>query len=183
MQRTLAEVGIGGIGDVHSTARGSGARFNAGKPPMELVPACLISEFFAGVACTEVQDEARSALYYLGLWQQRCAENDYLRLALSALSADGWYECAQVFDYGKRKYAEWNWVKGMPWSVPFACAVRHLMAILRGETNDPESGLPHRGHVFCNLVMLMTFENTYPEGDDRPPAGTLARVPAEAAAA
>lgn len=81
---------------------------------------------------------------------------------------DWWTDCALVFDYGRKKYAEWNWAKGMAWSIPLACAVRHLLAILRGEENDPESGLPHRGHVACNLVMLAQYEATYHEGDDRP---------------
>jgi hypothetical protein len=81
---------------------------------------------------------------------------------------DPWMDCAAVFDYGRKKYATWNWAKGMPWSVPMACAVRHCLAILRGEENDPESGLPHRGHVACNLVMLAQYEHTYLEGDDRP---------------
>jgi hypothetical protein len=61
----------------------------------------------------------------------------------------------------------------MPWSVPLACATRHLLAMIRGESIDPESGIPHRGLVFCNVVMLYTFGRTYQEGDDRPAAGLL----------
>ena len=56
----------------------------------------------------------------------------------------------------------------MAWSVPLACAARHLRAIIRGEHLDPESHESHRGHVFCNIVMLMTYTRTYVEGDDRP---------------
>jgi hypothetical protein len=110
------------VGDVHSQARGSGARFNSGKAAMELIP-------------------------------------------LSALT-----DCARVFDYGRAKYAAWNWAKGMDWSIPYACAIRHLSAWFDGEDNDPESGQPHLGHVMCNLVMLSTFARTFPEGDDRPQA-------------
>lgn len=108
------------IGDVNSAERGSGARYNDGKVPYELIP---------GVALED---------------------------------------CARVFDYGRRKYAAWNWAKGMAWMVPFGCLLRHLFAWARGEDNDPESGLPHLGHAMCNLVMLSTFARTYPEGDDRP---------------
>lgn len=79
-------------------------------------------------------------------------------------------DCARVFDYGRRKYAAWNWAKGMAWMVPFGCLLRHLYAWARGEDNDPESSLPHLGHAMCNLVMLSTFARTYPEGDDRPKA-------------
>jgi hypothetical protein len=81
---------------------------------------------------------------------------------LSALA-----DCARVFDYGRAKYAEWNWAKGQPWSVPFACLMRHMAAWQAGEDLDPESGLPHLGHAMANLVMLSTFARTYREGDDR----------------
>jgi hypothetical protein len=108
------------IGDVTSKEKGSGARFNSGKPALDLVP-------------------------------------------LMALE-----DAAKVFDYGRRKYAEWNWAKGMPWSVPYACMLRHLSAWHQGEDTDPESGESHLGHAMCNLVMLATYARTYQEGDDRP---------------
>jgi hypothetical protein len=75
---------------------------------------------------------------------------------------------ARVWMYGKAKYAAWNWAKGMDWSVPYACLLRHMAAWQRGEENDPESGLPHLAHAACNLRMLTLFSRTYPEGDDRP---------------
>lgn len=76
---------------------------------------------------------------------------------------------AKVWEYGTRKYNAWNWAKGMPWSVPYACAMRHLSAWQRGEDIDPESGQPHLAHVMCNIRMLVLYATTYPEGDDRPP--------------
>jgi len=76
--------------------------------------------------------------------------------------------------YGRRKYAGWNWAKGMAWSIPLECAVRHILALLVGEEIDPESGLSHRGHAQCNIIMLITFLETYPEGDDRPARGMIA---------
>jgi len=107
------------VGDVASQERGSGARFNTGKPSFDLIP-------------------------------------------LSALE-----DCAKVFDYGRRKYADWNWAKGMAWSIPLGSLLRHLAAWQRGEDIDTESGLPHLGHIHCNLVMLSTYARTFPEGDDR----------------
>jgi hypothetical protein len=106
------------IGDVNSDERGSGARFNSGKPRLDLVP-------------------------IIGL-----------------------ESAAQVFEYGAQKYASWNWAKGMPWSAVVGCLMRHLSAIQRGEDLDPESGLPHVGHLMCNALMLATFRETYPEGND-----------------
>lgn len=78
-------------------------------------------------------------------------------------------EEAKVWEYGKAKYAAWNWAKGMNWSVPYACALRHLSAWQRGEEIDPESGQSHLAHVMCNIRMLMLYSKTYKEGDDRPP--------------
>ena len=112
---------IGGIGDVNSNEKGSGARYNAGKPDFSLIP------------LSTLEDEAR------------------------------------VWGYGKNKYVAWNWAKGMPWSVPLACALRHLAAWQSGEDIDAESGLPHLAHAMCNLRMLTLFSKTYTEGDDRPP--------------
>lgn len=108
------------IGDVTSDEKGSGARFNDGKPDFSLLPLCTL------------EDEVR------------------------------------VWMYGKNKYSAWNWAKGMPWSVPLACALRHLAAWQRGEENDQESGLPHLAHAMCNLRMLTLYAKNYKEGDDRP---------------
>lgn len=121
LQASIAEQLSKGIGDVNSSAKGSGARYNDGKPDYSLIP------------LSTLEDEAR------------------------------------VWSYGKNKYAAWNWAKGMPWSVPLACALRHLAAWQNGEDIDPESGQPHLAHVMCNIRMLTLYTKTYPEGDDRPP--------------
>jgi hypothetical protein len=160
------------VGDVTSDARGTGARFNAGKPDLALVPLRFIADQYNA---TELEAQAFAALqvlYCLARWQERKPGN-HLGDAMRWLGRQVWAECAHVFDYGRRKYAAWNWAKGMPWSVPLACAARHLLAILDGEHDDPESKHPHRGHVLCNMVMLATFEHTFAEGDDRAPAGRL----------
>lgn len=39
---------------------------------------------------------------------------------------------------------------------------------MRGEYIDQDSKLPHRGHIMCNIVMLQTYADIYPEGDNRP---------------
>jgi hypothetical protein len=107
------------VGDVNSTDKGSGARYNDNKPDYSLIPLCTMA------------DEAR------------------------------------VWEYGAKKYARNNWKKGMAWSIPLACLLRHLSAWQRGEDLDPESGLPHLAHAACNLRMLITYAESYPEGDDR----------------
>lgn len=171
-----------GVGDINSDAKGSGARYNTGKPPLELIPLSIIVPFFSSrfddeddrlslieADLTDAQQRALRALDALGMFQARKGHvYDVLREL-----GDHWDGCAQVFDYGRQKYAEWNWAKGMKWSIPIACAARHLLAIIRGETHDPESGKPHEWHVYCNVVMLLTFASTFTEGDDRPTEGML----------
>lgn len=107
-------------GDIASDEKGSGARYDAGKVPYELIPTHLLES------------------------------------------------TALVFGYGAKKYAAWNWAKGMPWTKVIGCLKRHLAAIERGEDIDPESGLPHIGHLMCNALMLEHYMSTYKEGDDRP---------------
>lgn len=160
-------VKVGGIGDVTSDRAGSAARYNAGKPAIDLIPLRSICDFYVTHMLDSEPLCALLALERLADWQEGGNAHD-LRRALQKLG-DGWEECAAVFAYGRVKYAAWNWAKGFDWSVPMACAARHLLAIIRGETVDPESGLSHRGHVFCNIVMLQTFARTYPQGDDRSP--------------
>lgn len=156
----------GGIGDVKSDARGSGARYNAGKVALELIPLRIIADHFAGCHL-HYEQGAIDALHALAAFQEG-GDEKYLQIAIDRIGA-AWDECADVFTYGMRKYAAWNWAKGMPWSVPIACAARHLVrGILVGEAFDSESKLTHRGHFLCNIVMLLTYWRTYREGDDRP---------------
>jgi hypothetical protein len=162
-----------GIGDVNSNEKGSGARFNNGKPAMELLPlrevATLLMEPYVKA---EIIPAEIAAISHLAAFQEGADNAVFAAMKVLGDPQETLVECAQVFDYGKRKYAEWNWAKGMNWSIPLACAVRHLMAMLRGEWIDPieekGSGLPHRGHVMCNLMMLATYLRTFREGDDRP---------------
>jgi hypothetical protein len=165
-----------GLGDVTSNERGTGVRYNDGKMRVDLMPYWIISAYedeqFEGMLDPAL-DEALVILRHLGGWQSRtCGAAE----VLSAMD-DPWSAGAAVFEWGAQKYTDWNWAKGMPWSVPAACAVRHLLAILRGELNDPESGLPHIGHVASNLVMLAHYEVYYREGDDRPNIFTAADRP------
>lgn len=147
------------VGDIHSSARGTGARFNDGKAPYELIPIELI----AGMV---KEDSIGYMLSELGRFQ--FTHDGEIVKSLLCEFGEHLEDCARVFDYGRKKYAEWNWLKGMPWSVPLGCAVRHLLALDKGEELDPESGLHHMGHVLCNLVMLASYADVYREGNNLP---------------
>ena len=151
--------GISSVGDVNSTAIGSGARYNGGKVPLELIPFRILS-------ITSKDVDVKYCFVLLDKYQFS-GETRYLSALLNQLSSH-MDEAAWVFDYGKRKYAEWNWLKGMAWSIPLACIGRHLQKIDSGELTDIESGRSHWGHIICNLIMLITYAEVYPQGNDLP---------------
>lgn len=69
---------------------------------------------------------------------------------------------ADVFEHGMKKYAAWNWAKGMTYSTIIGCMKRHLAAIEIGKDIDdgPKgSGFRHVGHMMCNLIMLEHYMN------------------------
>ena len=159
------------VGDVNSSVPGSGARYNDGKPRLDLIPVGFIDHYETG----------RKSHSYSTVdgWLDRVhmiqMEKARLEPAIAAV-LDAYHgnedvalsEIAAVFEYGARKYASWNWAKGMKWSIPVACAARHALAASRGEHLDAESGLPHRAHFGCNMVMLWYFMTYYPDGNDLP---------------
>ena len=177
--RRLVPASFKGVGDVNGTTKGTAARFNASKPDLSLIPAGVIGGLGAWRKAYEPESVTRISwdllLMRLGDFQMREDGTDALYHCLHLLDDDGklWADVARVFDYGRAKYAPWNWARGQAWSIPIASAARHaVFGTLRGENLDPESGLTHRGHIGCNLVMLLWFWDHYPEGDDRyaPPA-------------
>lgn len=154
------------VGDVASQERGSGARYNDAKPDLSLVPLRLI--------LPAVPPAWRWRLSLLAAFQET-SDSAHLDQLLACATPQDWADCARVFEYGRRKYAAWNWAKGMKWSIPLACAARHvLLGPAVGQQNDAESGLPHSGHFLCNVVMLAVFVRSYREGNDLPPPGLLA---------
>lgn len=78
--------------------------------------------------------------------------------------------CA-VLAFGSKKYASLNYCLGMNYSRVLNSFRRHLLAIVNGEVLDPESGLPHLGHLYCNVLFAKTYILLGYDGgkfDDRP---------------
>lgn len=78
---------------------------------------------------------------------------------------------ARVLAFGAEKYAAHNWRKGMRWSRLGDAAMRHLLAWLDGEDNDPETGLPHLAHLRCCAGFLLAYAERGAGTDDRHTAG------------
>ena len=57
-----------------------------------------------------------------------------------------------VLEFGALKYSPNNWKKGLDTTEICESIMRHLTALMDGEDNDPESGLPHMGHIQCNTM-------------------------------
>lgn len=64
----------------------------------------------------------------------------------------------RVLEHGGQKYSPDNWKKGNFRRYASAC-MRHIFARLKGEINDPESGLPHLAHAICCLLFLLWFDH------------------------
>lgn len=94
------------------------------------------------------------------------------KLDWSLMPWDSVEEILKVLEFGKVKYAAWNWSSngGFKYLRVFNSTMRHLFAWVRGEDNDPESGLSHIAHAGCNIMFLMYFiknKDKYSSNDDR----------------
>ena len=69
---------------------------------------------------------------------------------------------------GRKVYPADNWRQGLSWRATVGSLLRHAFARLRGETHDPESGLPHIDHIGCNWMFYshMMRTNTFTPGKD-----------------
>jgi hypothetical protein len=85
----------------------------------------------------------------------------------------------QVLMYGANKYTTYNpdgsvkssgannWKKGLKVLSIFSSMLRHTFSLMRGENNDPESGLPHIGHIQCNALFIAYMLKKRKDLDDR----------------
>lgn len=89
------------------------------------------------------------------------------KVDMDLLSPYALEKIAAVMTYGKQKYGANNWRGGIVYSRLLAAVMRHINSYRKGETFDPETGLSHLSHASCGLMMLLEFEETRPDLDDR----------------
>src|SRR4030042_3442255 len=65
---------------------------------------------------------------------------------------------AEILSYGCGKYNDRNWEKGIKYSRIYGAVRRHLLAWIKGEKIDKESGKEALKHAFCTLGFLITYE-------------------------
>lgn len=69
-------------------------------------------------------------------------------------------DVVRVLEMGAKKYGDYNWQKGF--ADPMCCydsAMRHMVAMGKGEYYDSESKLPHAAHVATNMLFELHFRN------------------------
>jgi len=67
----------------------------------------------------------------------------------------------KIVTFGAKKYEANNWKKGSSEEDIqryLGAAMRHLLAYMNGEKNDPESGESHLYHLSCNAMFLDYFD-------------------------
>ena len=80
------------------------------------------------------------------------------KLQWSLVDFDALAPMVQVLEFGAEKYSANNWKKGLPIEKICESLARHLFAVMtKKEYYDPESGLPHVGHILCNAMFLSHF--------------------------
>jgi hypothetical protein len=74
---------------------------------------------------------------------------------------------AKAMQYGAKKYGSHNFKGGIAHSRLVDACFRHLLALVRGEDTDIESGLPHTYHAAASIGMLIWMQENRADLDDR----------------
>lgn len=105
-----------------------------------------------------------------GTGARRCGgKTEFSQIPLHVLAG-----AAQVGMLGAVKYADYNYARGMKWSICFNCALRHLFKWFYSRSDrDEDTLLHHLDHAIWNLIVLRHYTLSYSPGDDRPSATSL----------
>lgn len=66
-------------------------------------------------------------------------------------------DVAKVLEFGATKYGPNNWKLVEPERYR-AAIMRHLIAYMKGEKLDPDTGLSHLAHATCSAMFLAHFD-------------------------
>lgn len=94
-------------------------------------------------------------------------KKDQDKLRVDLLDPEFLEGVADVLTFGAKKYNDHNWKLGFKWSRLIAATGRHLLAIMRREDIDPESGKPHVYHLGCSVMFLAWHMKHRRDLDDR----------------
>lgn len=75
------------------------------------------------------------------------------------LPLDAMEQVVLVLEHGERKYGRNNWKKLEHLESRYQKALwRHLVALTKGESLDPETKLPHLAHLVCSALFIMQHD-------------------------
>lgn len=94
-------------------------------------------------------------------------KNDTGKPRLAFIPSNAIFGIGQAFEYGSKKYADWNYKKGLSATRLSSALLRHLFQWLGGEDLDKESGLSHLYHAGACICMLIDAVERIPALDDR----------------
>ena len=103
------------VGSLASMEKGTGARKNAGKPKVDLIPLRVWHSRWVGRATLDVDHNWAMLYDSLVVWQE--GDDDALSWLLQVCPHSWIDEAVKVLEFGTEKYAAWNWACGMQWSV------------------------------------------------------------------
>ncbi|MFW6247336.1 MAG: dATP/dGTP diphosphohydrolase domain-containing protein [bacterium] len=102
------------------------------------------------------------------------------KLRYELISSIALKEIAKVYTKGAEKYTVRdddgnivsdganNWRKGQSWMGCIGSAKRHIESFVNNTDFDPETDTYHLANACFNLMAILDFYKTYPQGDDRP---------------
>ena len=171
-------------------------RYNVGKPEMGYLLVHTPSEIgeLLGVEPTEFVQVLMCGVQRVAICPNealRTAVLDLLRVAREWVTAE---DLCAVYAAGARKYRRGNFLYGASASQYMDSAARHLVAHLRGDPVDAETGCLHLAHMVWNVLNMARCVAADPLRDDRlylgapglgtspPPAPASAPAPAPAPA-
>ena len=101
---------------------------------------------------------------------------------LELLPAEWVWGLGMVMTRGAYKYIARNWERGMKWSYPFGCALRHMFKFMCGERYDKETGCHHMFMAAWNCCALASYDIRKVGENDLASVGELAWLEACAVA-
>lgn len=74
----------------------------------------------------------------------------------------------KIMAFGRDKYGERNWEKGMDWDRQYRAAIEHLTCWFQDGHKDKETGCSHLWHAGCCILFLIAYELRGVGNDNRP---------------
>jgi hypothetical protein len=104
-----------------------------------------------------------------------------MKPALTLFPSGALVAAAEVMATGAEKYGRANWRDDAVETMTYLdAAMRHMLAYIDGQDNDPESGKPHLAHAMCCMAILLDAQAIGKRIENRPTKGAAAELIAAA---